>query len=133
MWTKNTIQRYNIITASSKVTPSKQLFIPFSRTSDENRKNNGRHKGSYWTLIIFFSEVISFVHFAQTNTITMLFIKLFKVQNLTCSRFKHQKTTLMLCNKKNKRIRALHANKDGHSYIWVTFRELHSEKITFRV
>ena len=39
----------------------------------------------------------------------------------------------MLCNKKNKRIRALHANKDGHSYIWVTFRELHSEKITFRV
>ena len=29
----------------------------------------------------------------------MLFIKLIKVQNLTCSKFKHNKNILMLCNK----------------------------------
>ena len=57
---KNTTQIYNIITAPWKTTPFKQLFIPLLRTSDENKKNNGRHKGSCWTLVIFSSEVINF-------------------------------------------------------------------------
>ena len=52
---------------------------------------NGRHKGSFWTLIIFSSKVINFEHFAQTSTITQLFVKVqiwlarslgFKVQSL---------------------------------------------------
>ena len=50
--------RYNI-TASWKTTCSKLLYIPLSRTLDENKKNSGREKGSCWTSII-----------------TMLFIKL---------------------------------------------------------
>ena len=72
----------------------------------------------------------------------MLFIKLKKVKNLTCLKFKHYITNLMLCNKiekkikmlyanninKNKQIRELHANKVERSYTRVAFRELHSEK-----
>ena len=42
---------------------------------------------------------MNFKNFAQTSTMTMLFIKLVKVQNLTCSKFKHHMTILMLCNK----------------------------------
>ena len=38
------------------------------------QKNNGRHKGSCWTLIIFSSKVINFEYFAQTSTIIKLFI-----------------------------------------------------------
>ena len=37
-WSKSIARRYNIITASWKGTLSKQLFIPLSRTSDENTK-----------------------------------------------------------------------------------------------
>ena len=77
----------------------KTAFYTTLRTSDENTKNNGKHKGSCSTLIIFSSEVINFKHFSQTSTITILFIKLIKVQNLTCSKFKHHKTILMLWNK----------------------------------
>ena len=67
-----------------KTTPSKQLFIPLLRTSEENAKSSGRHKGSCWTLIIFFSKVINFEHFAQTSTITKLFIivQIWLVQSL---------------------------------------------------
>ena len=60
LWSKNATQTYNIITASWKTSPFKQFFIPLLRTSDENTKNNGRHKGSCWTLVIFSSEVINF-------------------------------------------------------------------------
>ena len=49
-----------IITASSKTAPSKQLFIPIIRISNENTKNNRRHKGRCLRLIIFSSEVINF-------------------------------------------------------------------------
>ena len=81
-------------TASWKTTPSKQLFKPLLRTSEENAKINGRHKESCWTLIIFSSKVINFKHFAQTSTITKLFIEVqiwliqslgFKVQSLRLS------------------------------------------------
>ena len=51
------------------------LFIPLLRTSEENAKSNGRHKGSCWTLIVFSSKIINLEHFAQTRKITKLFIK----------------------------------------------------------
>ena len=43
-------------------------------------KNNGKHKGSWWKLIIFSSKVINFTDFTQTSTITKLLIKWIKVQ-----------------------------------------------------
>ena len=64
-WSKSIARRYNIINASWKGTLSKQLFIPLSRTSDENTKNNIRHKRSCWALVIFCSKVINFEHLAQ--------------------------------------------------------------------
>ena len=78
---------------------SKQLFIPLLRTSEENVKNNGRHKGrgSCWKLIIFSSKVINFEHFGQTSTITMIFIKvqIWLVQSLG---FKVQSSWLSTIN-----------------------------------
>ena len=72
-----------------------ELYImPLLTTSEENAKNNGRHKGSSWTLIILSSKVINLEHFTQTRTITKLLIKVqillvqslgFKVQNLPLS------------------------------------------------
>ena len=38
-------------------------------------KENGMHKGSCWTPIIFSSKVTNFGHFVQVITITKLFIK----------------------------------------------------------
>ena len=76
MWRhRRRILKHSSQTASWKTTLSKQLFIPLLRTSEENAKNNGKHKGSYWTLIIFSSKVINFEHFVQTSTITKLFVK----------------------------------------------------------
>ena len=62
-----------------KITPSKQLFMPLLRTSEENAKNSGRHKGRCWTLIIFplTLAIFSYYIFAQTSTIAKLFIKVY--------------------------------------------------------
>ena len=73
--TPKTYTKTFFINCILKTTPSKQLFIPLLKTSEENAKNNGRHKGCCWTLVIFSSKVIDFEHFAQTSTITKLFIK----------------------------------------------------------
>ena len=65
------------------------------RTSEENAKTNEKNKSSCWTLVTFYSQVLStftlsFEHFPQTSAIAMFFIKWNKVQHLTCSKFRSE-------------------------------------------
>ena len=63
----------------------------------KNAKNHGKHKGNCCKLIIFSSKVINFKHFAQTSTITKLFVKvqIWLVQSLG---FKVRSTRLSTIN-----------------------------------
>ena len=73
------------------------FYIPLLRTSEENAKNNGKHKGRCWTLIIFSSKVINFEHFAQISTIKKLFIKV-QIWLVQSSGFKVQSWRLSTIN-----------------------------------
>ena len=64
----------------------------------KKKNNNGRHKGSCWTLILFSSKVISFEHFAQTSTITKLLIKV-KIWLVQSLGFKVQSSRLSTINR----------------------------------
>ena len=58
---------------------SKDLFIPLSRTLEENTTKNRRRKGSSWTLIIFSSIVINSKHSPQTRYNKNVAYQMFKV------------------------------------------------------
>ena len=56
-------------------------------------------RGAAERSLCFLLRLFNFEHLAQISTITMLFIKQIKVENLTCSKFKYYKIILILCNK----------------------------------
>ena len=80
-----------------KNNPVKTAFYTTIKNLKGECKNNGRHKRSCWTLIIFSSNLTNFEHFAQTSTIAKLFIKvkLSLVQSLV---FKVQSSQLSTIN-----------------------------------